>query len=101
MKAGWKQNVYEIIDDRVLREGVSLSVQKDGQKVLNTIHNIGVDSTVFLKRMLEKYGKDKGMDQGGGGAGPGRVKQARRGAVGVWEASRRALNNILEKGQIK
>jgi len=88
-----KQQVYDIIDHSVFKDIVPQAIQKDGQKVLDAMDKGDV---VALEGIMIKYQKDVGRDQGGGGAGPGKVNQARRGAVAVWEAARKAIVGIEE-----
>lgn len=89
----WKQRISDIIDHSAFREGVSESIQKDGQKVLDAAFK---GDTATLENFMTKYARDKMRDQGGVGAGPGKVKQPRRGAVAVWQGARIALDNITK-----
>jgi hypothetical protein len=88
-----KQNIYDIIGHNVFKEAVPESIQKDGQRVLDAIgRNKNID---VLKEILKKYQKDAGRDQNANsGAGPGKIKQARRGAVSVYNAAQIAITKL-------
>ncbi len=86
-----KQRISNIIDKGVFKETVSQSIQNDGQKVIDAIDKGDIDT---ISKIQDKYARDKGIDQGGGGAGPGKVIKPRSGAVAVWNASQIAMEKL-------
>jgi hypothetical protein len=87
----FKQIAHDIIDHDVFRETVTKSIQEDGQKVLDAIFRGDIE---VLTALNIKYAPEAGRNQGGGGAGPGKVKQPRRGAEPVYNASLIAINGF-------
>jgi hypothetical protein len=78
------QAISREIDRRVFIDIVSEGIQRDGQRVLDAISK---DDRERLKAIALKYQRDAGLAQGGGGAGPGRIKTGRRGAATVHNAA--------------
>lgn len=89
----FKQIAHNIIDHDVFRLTVTDTIQNDGQKVLDAIFREDVEALISLNN---KYAKEAGRNQGGGGAGPGKPKQPRRGAESVYNASLIAINGFKE-----
>ena len=87
----WQDAVLSRIDRDVFKDVVSQSIQKDGQRLIDAA-NKGDIAT--LESISEKYIRDSGRDQGGGGAGPGKVKGPRSGAVAVYDTARWAIDKI-------
>lgn len=76
-----KQRYYSAVSSGIFRERVSNAIQNDGQKFLDAID---IGDIAALDRLIKKYANDASRDQGGIGAGPGKVKQARAGAAQLW-----------------
>lgn len=90
-KPNWRQNIYSMVSKGVFKDIVSNAIQNDGQKVLDAADSSDIET---LNSMMIKYGVDVGRNEGGGGAGPGKVKRARAGAETVWNAARISIENI-------
>ena len=82
----------------ILKDSVSPSVQKDAQKFLDAFNDKNIET---LNKIMAKYSKDAGRDQGGGGAGPGKVKQARPGTAQLYWLAREARDKISKKPEEK
>ena len=80
-----RDHAYKSVDRNIFRDGVSKTIQNDGQKLLDALDSNDANE---LDRLSEKYAKDVGRDQGGGGAGPGKVKQAQRGGAIIGRIAR-------------
>lgn len=87
----FKQIAQDIISKDVFRETVSKTIQNDGQRILDAIFKEDIEA---LKAINIKYAQEAGRNQGGGGAGPGKVKQARRGAEPVYNSSLIAIKGF-------
>ncbi len=90
-KEDWKQKITSLIDRDVFKDIVTESIQNDGQKVLDYALKGNIKG---LEDIQNKYIRDKGKDEGGGGAGPGKVSKARSGAVAVWNAAQIAIEKL-------
>ena len=86
-----KQDYYNAVSSGILKDIVSKSVQKDGQKLLDAIDS---ENIAVIDSLIQKYHKDAGRDQGGVGAGPKKTKQARRGAAQLWGLAVKAKADI-------
>ena len=78
------------VDKEVFQDFVSEPIQKDGQKLLTAIKQ-GDMTTVQM--LADKYRRDESLSQGGGGAGPGKIKRGRAGAKTI----SRLAHSVLEQ----
>jgi len=90
----WQQLITNMVSRDIFIESVTNSIQNDGQKVLDAASAADIE---VLQAIQNKYAKEAGRNQGGGGAGPGKVKQPRRGAEPVFNAATIAIENINKK----
>lgn len=86
-----EDKAFKLVDRNVFKEIVAQSVQKDGQRLLDAIDKRDIET---LHKLALKYQREWGLDEGGGGAGPGKVKQARAGTVQIAKLAREAHDLI-------
>lgn len=89
-----KDSAYKAASPMFGRDIISKPIQDDWQKLLDAIDNKSLNE---LRRLEGKYEKDEQRDQpSGGGAGPGKVTQSRRGAAQIPRFARQARIIIQE-----
>jgi len=89
-----KQDYYDAVSSGIFKEVVNNSIQNDGQKLLDAIDNNDLKE---LKRISLKYQRDAGIAQGGGGSGPGKVKQARHGSAQLYNLAIKAEKELTNE----
>lgn len=92
----FQRHCLSILDRSVFQDFVGPVVQRDGQRLLDAIRSGDIKA---LSKLAAKYECDAGLSQGGGGAGPGKFKSARRGAVSIYQAACAALSKAAPKGE--
>lgn len=85
------QGLFSEMDKAVFQDRVSETIQRDGQRVLDAACS---GDTGRLMALAKKYERDAGLSQGGGGAGPGKVKTPRLGAPAVYRLALHAVERL-------